>query len=1216
MLDNKLNDAAINGNNEVVSELIKLRANVNNTIGSNGFTPLLFAVGKGHLSTVEMLIQCGADVKVREGEHNRTALHIAACFGHIEIIKLLINKGCSPKERDKDNKTALLHASYNNKIETVKWLLENEHSLITEYDNKGNHAIHYASMYGYKDIVELLVRKYPEVVKQYNWNFAGGEWTALHFAAKYGHLDIIKILTQFNATVDATASYNDKCGYGGGETALHVAIQDDHISIVKYLIENAKANTSLKTHSESNTPLLIAAKLGRKDIVEYLLYKKIGILEETNYNKDTPLFLAIKGGHTEIIDWLLDQGADINYTHSNITVESLANNCKNKEIINLIQYHQLCNNIKSKDTQTVKISHSNHKLYDLMDKYGNTLYHLCAQSNKYIDNLDIDLGLPNYNGETALHIAVEKDSKAFIENLLKESKSKNKDLSFIDKGNKDGDTAMHIACRRGDNQVVTTLMEFHPYFESKNQNEQTFLHILAEQGHIELFKLIIANVSYSNCYDANKKSPLASAVEHGRLDIIEYLKDLKKTNKRYETIFHDKDKEGNNLMHTAVYGGHANIVEMIFRVDPVFFKSDTNREGLLPVHLAAGLGRTEILTIFNDKGINNINETIKNNGWSPLHVAVMSGQSKTVHWFCEQSDTRLDLKDKNGKSPVDYAKESNRMDIASLINTEITIRHNRKGIKKNDYTPKINIKNLVFEGGGVKGLAYLGALEALEDKGIYVNKIERVAGTSAGAITATLIGLGYSLTEINEKLKKLDFISLLDGNREIKIEDINTLTNNFSKSNSIFDWLYLGASNYKKLEKIFNSLAGEKGLYDGEFIRKWTEEVIEDRFHSLNILLKNLTFMELHTLKLADTGNKYFFKDIYMKGVNVSKQRVETFSYEDTPDVIIADAVRISMSIPFIFKPHKAYKKNSNGIREKISDDLYIDGGVQDNYPIRIFDDQKYITDSQNSFNKHHRNFQTLGLCLLSSNIENKDSENQNSNISMFIKSILMIFYNTQKYFYGFDRRSIIIDTLDISTIEFNLDNRSKNLLFLKGKEAIDNYIKENGRFNFDSETPLQALVSLGLHQGGVFSITSANGIFMLFRSASNFDVDALKKLGLNLNVKNDHGNTAMHLAALYGYDDCIARLIECGATSSLQNEEGEYPADIALKHKHSSVIKVLIASNKQESNSPNELIKFNNESSTASLLSDRGIFKTSSDTKQEQKITTNDMGYQQQAKL
>jgi len=55
-------------------------------------------------------------------------------------------------------------------------------------------------------------------------------------------------------------------------------------------------------------------------------------------------------------------------------------------------------------------------------------------------------------------------------------------------------------------------------------------------------------------------------------------------------------------------------------------------------------------------------------------------------------------------------------------------------------------RNLVFEGGGVKGIAYVGAMEVLEEKGI-LGDVRRVGGTSAGAINAVLLAAGYSNDE-------------------------------------------------------------------------------------------------------------------------------------------------------------------------------------------------------------------------------------------------------------------------------------------------------------------------------------------------------------------------------------------------------------------------------------------------------------------------------------
>jgi len=64
-------------------------------------------------------------------------------------------------------------------------------------------------------------------------------------------------------------------------------------------------------------------------------------------------------------------------------------------------------------------------------------------------------------------------------------------------------------------------------------------------------------------------------------------------------------------------------------------------------------------------------------------------------------------------------------------------------------------KNLIFEGGGVKGIAYVGAIKVLEEKGI-MSSIVRVGGTSAGAINAVLVGLGYTSAQtLNIRFRRI-----------------------------------------------------------------------------------------------------------------------------------------------------------------------------------------------------------------------------------------------------------------------------------------------------------------------------------------------------------------------------------------------------------------------------------------------------------------------------
>jgi len=69
-------------------------------------------------------------------------------------------------------------------------------------------------------------------------------------------------------------------------------------------------------------------------------------------------------------------------------------------------------------------------------------------------------------------------------------------------------------------------------------------------------------------------------------------------------------------------------------------------------------------------------------------------------------------------------------------------------------------KNLVFQEGGTKGLAYLGALDVLHQKEIIKN-IQRVGGASAGSVYTLLVALGYSIQEMKGIIQSLELGKLL-----------------------------------------------------------------------------------------------------------------------------------------------------------------------------------------------------------------------------------------------------------------------------------------------------------------------------------------------------------------------------------------------------------------------------------------------------------------------
>jgi NTE family protein len=324
-------------------------------------------------------------------------------------------------------------------------------------------------------------------------------------------------------------------------------------------------------------------------------------------------------------------------------------------------------------------------------------------------------------------------------------------------------------------------------------------------------------------------------------------------------------------------------------------------------------------------------------------------------------------------------------------------------------------RNLIFEGGGVKGIAYIGAIEVLNGMGI-IDQIERVGGTSAGAINAILIGLGFSSAETKDIIWSLDFNEFMDD-----------------------DW---GIIRDK------DRLIEQYGWYKGDFFRSWIGKLIRQKTGN-----SESTFADLEALK-----DKKNFRSLYFMGTNLSTRFSEVFSAEHTPRMCVADAVRISMSIPLFF----AAKRSSRG-------DVYVDGGVLDNYPIKLFDREKYLNsknflipkyyqqinieveDQDRAISKYVYNKETLGFRLDTKqeiSVFRDHAEPPHHKVDNFFDytwALIDTLLDAQasSHLHSDDwARTVYIDTLGVKTTEFDLPDAKKNALVESGKDGTTKYFE------------------------------------------------------------------------------------------------------------------------------------------------------------------------------
>jgi NTE family protein len=206
---------------------------------------------------------------------------------------------------------------------------------------------------------------------------------------------------------------------------------------------------------------------------------------------------------------------------------------------------------------------------------------------------------------------------------------------------------------------------------------------------------------------------------------------------------------------------------------------------------------------------------------------------------------------------------------------------------------KAQLENLVFEGAGIRGLAYAGAIKVLESENV-LPKIKKVGGTSAGAITAALLSVGYNSTEIYSIIASTEFNKFNDGKMG-PIGGVARMKNNY-------------------------------GWYKGNALVKWLEDLVYAKTKDANITFAGL--------------QKAGYKDLYITATCLNQQRMIVLSAESYPNMRIVDAVRASMSIPlyygavFVDKDGRIYETNNaeNNL------DVLVDGGVVANFPIQIFD--------------------------------------------------------------------------------------------------------------------------------------------------------------------------------------------------------------------------------------------------------------------------------------
>lgn len=199
-------------------------------------------------------------------------------------------------------------------------------------------------------------------------------------------------------------------------------------------------------------------------------------------------------------------------------------------------------------------------------------------------------------------------------------------------------------------------------------------------------------------------------------------------------------------------------------------------------------------------------------------------------------------------------------------------------------------ENLSFEGGGAKGYAYIGVVQALEKAGIYPGQIRRVAGTSVGSMLAMFVAVGATSAEMVERVPTDLQPLVMDG----------------------------GGGRVGSMMRT----AVTRGMHPGQRSYEFLGRVLAEYTGSPDV-----TFQQL----LQRCG-----RELCVPVTNVTRMMTEYCHPKTTPHMPVRVAVRMSMSLPVLLQPVLLQK--AAAAQDVDSAEVYVDGGLLCNNPIHAFD--------------------------------------------------------------------------------------------------------------------------------------------------------------------------------------------------------------------------------------------------------------------------------------
>lgn len=312
----------------------------------------------------------------------------------------------------------------------------------------------------------------------------------------------------------------------------------------------------------------------------------------------------------------------------------------------------------------------------------------------------------------------------------------------------------------------------------------------------------------------------------------------------------------------------------------------------------------------------------------------------------------------------------------------------------------------VFEGGGVRGIAFLGALRCFSDVGVDWRK---VAGTSAGAITAALVAARFPIHELEQIIGELNYMDLL------------------TEKTSRLIWNGDPADDLSHPIRMMLSLliARRLGQYSSEPLQQWLAQTLDRRNLKTFADVKQLGEWDLKVVASDISRGEMLVLPDDLDLVDPADAQARPLKQslsqplDDRNQFSIAEAVRLSMSIPLFFEP---------GL---LGNRKIVDGGILSNFPLWIYD----FKPGQSEPVKKCPRWPTFGLRLIEK--DNRVALNINGPFDVVGSMFRTMTVARDRYHLNQANRDRVIE-IDITAAQvtataFNLPEEKKKLLYRLG---------------------------------------------------------------------------------------------------------------------------------------------------------------------------------------